>query len=170
MSPEYPPPHSADQDGYDFTQHERLFSQINHERFLSILADPNTATLNISIDSNSFGEFLFVTTRRENGTRQSYITFYGLGFHEHRERWIKDEWRWYEGMASLHDEATPLATEEVLRQISTRSAEIASQVTQTTQSKRGMLYEMLADLTDEDGALSELEDLEDLFNNDEFPY
>ena len=33
--------------------------------------------------------------------------------------------------------------------------------------KRGKLYEMLADLTDEDGALTELEDLGELFDDDD---
>ncbi len=46
--------------------------------------------------------------------------------------------------------------------IQARREEIAPFVSQNVQSGRGRLFEMLADLVDEDGALTEIEDMGDL--------
>jgi hypothetical protein len=54
-----------------------------------------------------------------------------------------------------------ISWEEAEQLLQQRRAEIAPLVGKTTQSGRGKLFEMLADLTDEDGALSEMEDMGD---------
>lgn len=90
-----------------------------------------------------------------------------LPYHEYRERWIDKEWTWYESTPSSETEREALTPEETIAIITERQAEIAPEVGRQTQSSRGKLYEMLADLTDEDGALSELEDLGELFDDDD---
>ena len=54
-----------------------------------------------------------------------------------------------------------LTREEVERILTERQEEIRPYLNQGTQSKRGRLYELLAEFTDQDGAISELEDLGD---------
>lgn len=165
MSPERKPNSSHDQEPFSFTDHERLYDRVSHERFLSLLNDPQITIFKATVDSNSFGEFLFIGTRRGEGANISNITFYGLGYHEYRERWIDKEWSWYESTPSGDEEAIP--KEEALTLIAERQAEIASEVGHQNQTSRGKLYEMLADLTDEDGALSELQDLGGLLDDDD---
>ena len=45
-----------------------------------------------------------------------------------------------------------------------RRENITPGVREDTQTERGILFELLADLTDEDGALAELEDLDNLYD------
>lgn len=54
--------------------------------------------------------------------------------------------------------------EEAQELLEQRRQEIAPYLSQETQIPRARLYELLADLTDEDGAYSELEDLRDAAN------
>jgi hypothetical protein len=167
VSPEFQPPISPDQEPYGFTEHERLFDRISHNRLIEILKDPQTTILKADLDSNTFGEFLFVATQRGAGEKVAHVTFYGLGYHEYRERWIDKEWAWYESTPYSETGQEALTQEQALAIITERQAEIAPELGRQTQSSRGRLYEMLADLTDEDGALSELEDLGDLFDDDD---
>jgi hypothetical protein len=168
VSPELQPQSSPDQEPYGFTENERLFDRVTNNRFLAILNDPSTHILKADVSSNSFGEFLFVATKREVGEHVAHITFYGLGYHEYRERWIDKDWSWYESTPSNETDQAELTKEEAIAIITERQAEIATETGQQVQSTRAQLYEMLADLTDEDGALTELEDLSDLFDDD-FP-
>jgi hypothetical protein len=90
------------------------------------------------------------------------MTFYGLGFHEARERWITKEWFWYQASPYpelLRQRLDKTDAEEMIRQ---RLESISPFCNQNTQTRRGNLFELLADLTDEDGALAEMEDLESL--------
>ena len=92
MSPEFQPPIQPDHEPYGFSEHEKLFDLVSHNRLLEILNDPQTSVLKTEMNSNSFGEFLFVATKRGAGEHVAHITFYGLGYHEYRERWIDKEW------------------------------------------------------------------------------
>jgi hypothetical protein len=157
MSKEHPQP----QDVYGFTGREQLWDRITDDRFNSIIADEQTQIHQIELSSNNYGEFLFVATSRGAGDRRVSVTFFGLGYHDYRERWIADEWFWYranEFPELLKRQVRKEEAQEVLRQ---RRAEIASYTGQQTQSKRGKLFEMVADLTDDDGAISEMEDMGD---------
>lgn len=145
--------------GFGFTERERLFERISDKRFKALLADERTAVHHIEVSSNNYGEFLFVTMSRPVGQDRSFLTFWGLGFHERRERWLTDEWRWYETQQFLHQIPQKIAPEDAQALIQERIDEIAPYVTPPHPSKRAKLFEMLADLTDEDGAETDLEDL-----------
>ena len=59
-----------------------------------------------------------------------------------------------------------ISTEEARQLIQDRAASMRTYATGDTQSRRGRLFEILADLTDEDGAYVEMEDLpDDLFDD-----
>src|SRR5579871_1058103 len=81
--------------GFDFTDRERLFGVIGHQRFMRLLTDTQTTVHAISVTSNEYGEFLFVTMSRPDSARgeRVYLTFWGGGYHEQRERWITNEWQ-----------------------------------------------------------------------------
>ena len=167
VSPENPIPTPEKSNPFGFTEHEQLWDRISHKRFLSILEDDQTTIHKIETDSNTFGEFQFVTTSRASGERHTYITFWGLGFHDYRERWITDYWRWYESDAYRVTADQTLTPDEAKVRIQEREAEIAAHIDREPQSERGKLFEMLADLTDEDGAWAELDDLEGLLGDED---
>ena len=102
---------------------------------------------------------MFITTSRPGEKGRIYMTFYGLGYHEHRERWITEEWYWYQANPHpklIRNKLEKEAAQELLEQ---RMEEISPHISDKTQTNRGQLFEMLADLTDEDGALAEIHDL-----------
>src|SRR5690606_41893474 len=35
---------------------------------------------------------------RPGGKQRIFLTFYSMGFHEYRERWVYQEWYWYESV------------------------------------------------------------------------
>ena len=148
-------------DVYQFSEQECLYWRVSHDRFQEILKNEGTLIHEIKDSNNNYGEFLFITTSRQGNTPQERVcmTFYGLGYHEYRERWITDEWFWFQANAfpelirqKIDKEAAQALIEERLDAISQDSH-------LDTQTERGKLFEMLADLTDEDGALAEMEDL-----------
>jgi hypothetical protein len=158
------------EDIYGISENEQLFNRISHERFLGVVRDLETAVHQIQISSNNYGEFLFVATSREQEQTRYRLTFWGLGYHESRERWIMEEWYWYEAYPTQKTDSQSLTKEEAEQLIQERLDEIDHEPSQATQTQRGLLFEMLADLTDEDGAYSELEDLggsmDDFFDED----
>lgn len=158
MSKERPQPSEP----YGFTEREKLYDRISHQRFMSMIADEQTAVHQVKVDTNSFGEFLFVSTSRAGEGKPVFVTFYGVGYHEYRERWIRDEWFWYEMSSPSKEDEQKISNEETLELIRQRQEAIAAYKADEPQSARGKLYELLADLTDEDGAWAEMDDLGDL--------
>jgi hypothetical protein len=78
---------------------------VSDERFRTLLDDERTTIHQIDLSANNYGEFLFVTlslpeqASQPVGQRASVVTFFGLGFHDYRERWIIAEWFWYEAFS-----------------------------------------------------------------------
>lgn len=160
MSAERPRPEIA----YGLTDEERLFDRISDRRFKTLLEDTETRVHKISVSSNTFGEFLFISTSHTVDDTCYQITFWGCGYHEYRERWITDEWYWYISYSRPDDDEPILTKEAVTEALQDRMEEIAANISHEPPSKRAQLFEMLADLTDEDGAMAELDDLSDLFD------
>lgn len=154
-------PHPTDY-GFDFSENEQLFYRIDHERFQVLFADAATTIHRIEVSYNNYGEFLFITASRETPHGRQPVTFYSQGYHEQRERWISQEWFWYKANAHSTSMARTVPKEEAEEILKERLSEIAPYISQAEQTRRGRLFEMLADLTDEDGAYTELEDLADL--------
>ncbi len=144
---------------FGFTYDEDLYDRMSGERFAEILGDESTTIHEIVTSYNNYGEFLFVTTSRPDDQQRRVVTFYGLGFHEHRERWYTDEWHWYAANNLPRLDEQVVEKEHAIELIARRRAEIEAYVGTVDQSPHAKLFEMLADLTDEDGAYTELEDL-----------
>lgn len=149
-------------EAFGLTSQEDLFDRVSDARFMEIISDGKTQVHSIAADYNSYGEFLFVTLSRPSPLQPAVATFYGLGFHEHRERWYTNHWSWYAANFFPEQIAKIIPKAQAQDMIEKRRAEIAPLVIPAERSPRARLYEMLAELTDEDGALSELEDLGDM--------
>lgn len=151
-------------EGFPFSERERLFNRISDARFQALVFDAKTSVHRAEVTSNVFGEFLFVTASRPFGAGRTTSTFYGLGYHDQRERWIVQEWFWYPEPHPIAGDRSQLAVapDSLRALLQARRNQIATYLHEDTQTRRGQLFELLADLTDEDGALSEMEDLEAL--------
>ncbi len=165
MSHERPAPSPRPGPGteFGFTEREQLFDRVSHDRLLGFLDDEATTVHRFEESTNSYGEFLFVTVSRPGKDRRILVTFWGAGYHEFRERWLIDEWYWHHANVFPDTLKQHISNEEAKALIQQRLEEIRPDAAQQVhQSARGRLFEMLADLTDEDGALAELEDLGDM--------
>ena len=145
---------------FGLNEREALFGRINQERFKEILTDVQTKIHSIQESSNNYGEFIFVTASRPGDSKPIIMTFYGLGYHEHRERWLTDEWFWYRSNLHNDQQEELISKEDAQELLEERLANIRPYINQDTQTERGKFFELLADLTDEDGALAEMEDIE----------
>jgi len=146
--------------GFSFTEQEQLYDRISHARFLALVQQPDIVVHEVKEDSNSFGEYLFVTLGSPSEPGK-LLTFWGLGYHEYRERWITDTWEWYaDYLMTKRQNRVP--KDDALSQIKEREDDAKAHAAPANQSRRAQLYELVADLTDDDGALTELEDLENL--------
>ncbi len=80
---------------FHLNEMERLDGRLSQGRFQEIVKDERTTIHRVEESCNNYGEFLFVTVSRPAAQERACVTFFGLGFHEYRERWIADEWFWY---------------------------------------------------------------------------
>lgn len=121
----------------------------------------------MTIDENSYGEFLFVHLERNDEHR----TFYGLGFNYNRGRWIKNIPDSYSSSApsQFYKPHNPDWTrKQWLEFYNDRKNYVLPQVDEK-QTRENLAYEFLADIMDEDGAIIELEDhpyIYDLFGDE----
>ena len=153
-------------EGFAFTENEELFYRVSHERFTNMVFGQGTTIHKITIDGNNYGEFLFLTASRPTGEGRECISFWGLGLHEHRDRWLTQEWFFHRSNQFPDTMKQALSQEEAEQLIQARQEDIAPYVTKRDQSRCGQLFETLADLTDEDGAWAEMEDMGPLFFDD----
>jgi hypothetical protein len=161
-------PQSEPDTAFGFTGRERLTWRVSEERFRALLEDEHTVIHSVELSANNYGEFLFLTVSlpeqasQSIGERTSVVTMWGLGYHEYRERWIHQEWFWYRAFSrpELLEQTVDKATAR--RLLEERRESIRPHVGKPRQSDRGKLFEMLADLTDDDAAYTEMQDLDDL--------
>ncbi len=146
------------------TDDEHFARQLTHARFAALFHHPATRLLGIEVSTNLYGEWLFVTLLldADTDTNTHPLTFWGLGYHSSRERWLTGEWHWHQAFSPALAAETPDKA-HAWREVGERLAHCqAEAVAAPAPGRRASLYALLADLTDEDGALSELEDLDAL--------
>jgi hypothetical protein len=106
------------------------------------LEDERTTIHSVELSANNYGEFLFVTVslpeqaNQPVGERKSVVTLYGLGYHEYRERWVHQEWFWYQAFSrpELIEQAVDKATAQKLLEEQRES--VRSHVDNQQQSER----------------------------------
>jgi hypothetical protein len=156
------PAHRKPYEMFGLTENEFLSWRVSRDRFKEIIKDEGTIIHEIGPSSNNYGEFLFVTTSKGGEKGRIFITFFGLGYHEYRERWLTDEWFWYQTEPKPGMMRQQLSRDDAEKQLLDRFSDIRPHIKSDSQTERGRLFELLADLTDEDGALAELQDMGDL--------
>ena len=139
---------------FGLTDEEATRLRITNERLKKILASPETTPHNLKLSTNTFGEFLFLTVSRGIGQQRIYMTFYGLGYHKYRERWIIDDWFWYQSQESMVDFSISLSEKDAEKKLEERLEKIRLNLGKDTQTEYGRKFEHLADLFDDDAALA----------------
>ena len=91
--------------GKMMTEHEMLYETISLDKFRNILSNPDIEVLSYSVDYNNYGEFLFIRVRHKDDPAHDF-TFFGLGFHDCRNRFI-DTFSWYRGYTDPKIPETP---------------------------------------------------------------
>ena len=151
-------PYHSDAEKFGLTDQEQLWDQVSDTRLQEILNDPATTVHEVNVSANTYGEFLFIVVSRVVDGRQIVLTLFGLGYHDYREEWITDHWRWYSSHVSFAKDKQ-LSRADVLRKIEARRREIAEDSTDHNPSDAAVLFSLLADMGDDDGAYSFLDDL-----------
>lgn len=148
------------QEGFAFSERERLFYRVSTKRFQALLNDPQTTIHSVELSTNVYGEYLFVTASRPTAHGHDIISFFGLGFHEYRERWLTEEWFWYDSATYTRILTQTIPKAQFKQMLDQRRSEITPYLSQATQSEQGRLFDVLADVFDEDGTYSAIQDME----------
>lgn len=151
--------------GLGLTNSENLYFRIAHARLIEIVSLPEVQVCSVGRSENDYGEFLFITLIHTKG--KSGLTLFGCGFHELRERWFIDEWHFY-AISERHVEkemevkrhlSKDAAITRILLERQRAERRRAEDETVNKRSQIAIDFELLADLTDDDGATSMLQDL-----------
>ena len=119
-------------DPFNFTEDEKRYDRISGERFWTLLGDEETVIHRVEVDSNDYGDFMFVTLSRPADDQRSLTTFCGMGYHKYRERWITDHWRWYQTSPRPQMLERQLTREEAEGLLRARQREIAPDAAKAT--------------------------------------
>ena len=134
-----------------FTGDEQLFEKVTFDRALEIINNEEVSVLECNTSHNNYGEFLFIYIKYQD----TVICMYGLGEHIYRERWV-DNFSLYGSDLRYFDKQL-LNKEEVIKQIHERT-KLKERYKDIKQTESGRLYDILADIGDEDGATVIMED------------
>jgi hypothetical protein len=133
--------------------------RVSHERFMTVVTMRDVNVHKIQMASNSYGEFLFVTLDRPKLALQQPLTFFGLGYHEYRERWISNVWQFHE--CYLGSRKLPIIPKaEAIAHISEQEAYVKANLPTEKRSDNAKIYELLSSMSDEDAAITDLQDFD----------
>lgn len=133
-----------------FTHDECLYYNVSHSRFLEFIK--NGKIVSNSRDNNNYGEFRFITILVNRSYGEEAITFYGNGYHEYRET-ISPNWSFNVGNGCIYRNNPVLNTNKVLKEIESERKHL-----NFDSKPKKNTFSILADLTDEDGAYTIMQD------------
>ena len=147
------------------TENEKLFEKISHNRLIDLINSDTMVLVCEGVSCNSYGEFMFITLKHKD----NYISLYGLGYHEYRDMWLANEWH-IAHYGKEKDFALPERKRDkrgMLKEIEDYRQKIVNNpnVLKHKQSKRGGLFQELADIGDDDSTISLMEEYEDMFED-----
>lgn len=144
--------------GMLLTDKEHLWDKISYDRMKELLNDPKIVVLDYSIDYNSYGEFFFITLKHKDDD-EKYFTFFGLGLHEGRNRWM-DEFTFYTMYKNDYTKYPMPSKAETMISLNDWEGEFKRQRKNYIErygNKPNRLYEEIADMSDDDFAMSQLD-------------
>jgi hypothetical protein len=143
------------------TEDEKLFYKVKFNKLLQIIDEPDVLVLEYSRSTNSYGNFLFIKLydKKEN----EIITYYGLGIHEFRNRYIVDDFTYYSTSNVIRsDEKEQIVhpkDKEALKKLLVSEHERYSKLSKAHKLVPDKEFEALADVSDDDAAISIRDDM-----------
>lgn len=107
------------------------------------------------VSTNNYGEFVFFDIT----TTHLVLSVWGLGFHEMRERYVSSFELNYANFEQKIREQPAVNKYNLVQFLLKRKAEDEAYYGKPKRSQNGILYGFIADLTDEDAAQTEMEDM-----------
>ena len=101
---------------------------LSKRQFKKILCSPDITICSYEIDSNNYGEFVFVSISQNDKSsfHPEYtwpaLFFYGYGYNTLWDRWVSNQWNF--GQDQFPDTSAPFAPDDVLQRLEQRLAEI----------------------------------------------
>ncbi len=141
------------------TETEQRSGLISDAKFQEIIKAQDVLIHEVKESFNHYGTFLFVTISRSGRNGRVFATFYGLGFHKNRERWIKDEWFWYQNIGNSDMQNTRITPDKFKKQLQEHKEKTEDMVKPDTQTQRGQLFELIANFSDDDAALAYMSEI-----------
>lgn len=143
---------------FGITEDEHMWKRISYNRLLEIIKQDDVHVVGMGRDTNSYGEWNFIELEKDGpGPR---IEFYGHGWHEHKEKFLVNNWSYYR-VGSYNQPEEHLDKKYVLQELQkehkmyTERAKTAS----GRRSEKAKIFSLLAETSDEDGALTMMEDM-----------
>lgn len=135
------------------TENERLFNKVSYKHLLKILNKNDVNILSFSKSTNSYGIFQFITIKINKCNE--YVTFYGLGLHEYRNRYFIDEFHFYTNYY-IEKDVKILNKKEVIKKLAVLYKEIKKEeeTTELGRTANDVMFEELADMADDDAVIS----------------
>lgn len=160
---------------FTFTEDELRDERVSHARFTQLLNDQATKIHVVKLSENNYGEWLFATLSarvpplyafapKPAKAQSRCITFWGMGFHDAREEWTCESWRMFEaGLLTPGSNTPTIPKTQAWSTINERRAFCLAQAPSAAKpSAEAQAFSFFAELGDEDGAASMLEDMEAL--------
>lgn len=152
---------------YSFlTKNEKLFERIGEEKLFKLIGDGIVVPRMCEVDDNSFGEWLFINCLVAAKPERSIMFVSKFGFHYHKEEYEMDRaYGFYTGGKIYGDSGRDITLEEVAKEADEyrtemeRNAKLYNNDEDPERKKRNDMYDLMAELGDEDGALGEMRDL-----------
>jgi hypothetical protein len=158
------------------TEHELLFFEVTHKRLLELIDDPEVTVTDCEVSFNDYGDWLFIVLIWNEPdlpyNKDQAYTFFGLGEHYNTGRRHLPEthgWQFYDAHFGGNEKNPALDKVGIFQTIVNRVQEVRSWGPPRPRTAREKTYEFLLDnLGDEDGIISEMEDMEQLYGGDYF--
>lgn len=145
---------------FGLTEREKLWDKVSHKRFVEILNQDDIEVTGINEDYNDYGEFMFVSLTNFSSIRYGApetIVFYGLGYHENADKYLVDTWEFYD--SSSDKNPRKMNKSSAISKINSRKREIEQEAKDYKQGERGQMFDLLSEMSDDDGATTFMDDL-----------
>lgn len=146
---------------FGLTENEMLFDRVTSKRLKEIINNKKYRLTYNKRDTNNYGEFRFITLI----DGKDAITFWGNGFHEMRDCIYIKTWFFYINPIQAWSKGTDLYKpmddshkKHAIQIIDFEAEDLEEDAREHYQSKQGKLFTCVANLTDDDAAMSMLED------------
>lgn len=134
-------------------ENENLFNKVSYRRLIEILNKDEVNILRFTKSTNSYGSFQFINIQINDC--KEYLTFYGLGLHEYRNRYYIDEFHVYSNY-NIEKNVEILDKIQVIKDLKKLYRKIRKDTRsiKLNRTTDDVMFDQLADMADDDAVIS----------------